>query len=111
MHVENTQNDLSVSYVLYYQRTQQFHKSTLNIQRTATSTKRALPKLIDNAPVLRARKPLEGLNSLISRSPKHPGTPAPRAHTTPRRSRDLQICVQLKHTFTFSKANYQQSDL
>src|SRR6218665_2014347 len=38
-------------------------------------------KLIDNAPGQRARKLFEGLNSLISRSPKHPGTPAPRAHT------------------------------
>src|SRR6218665_351636 len=60
----------------------------------------ARSKLIDNAPVPRARKPLEGLNSLISRSPKYPGTPAPRAHTTPGRSRGLQICVQLKHTLT-----------
>src|SRR6218665_2931714 len=81
--VENTREYAkrsSVSYVLYYQRTQQFHKSTLNINCAATSTERAA-KLIDNAPVQRARKLLEGLNSLISRSPKHPGTPAPRAHT------------------------------
>jgi len=35
----------------------QFHKSTLNIQRTATSSERAL-QLIDNAPVQRAQKPL-----------------------------------------------------
>src|SRR6218665_377100 len=38
-------------------------------------------KQINNAPEQRVRKLLEGLNSLISRSPKHPGTPAPRAHT------------------------------
>src|SRR6218665_3000810 len=42
-------------HVLYYQRTQQFHKSALNINCTVTSTKRAL-QLIDTAAVQRARK-------------------------------------------------------
>src|SRR6218665_2188386 len=60
-------------------------------------------KLIDNAPVQRARKLLEGpnrLKGLIGQSPKHPVTPALRAHTTACRSRGLQISVQLKHTLT-----------
>src|SRR6218665_743432 len=44
--VENTREYAkrsSVSYVLCHQRTQQFHKSTLNINCAATSTERALP--------------------------------------------------------------------
>src|SRR6218665_2178858 len=42
-------------------------------------------KLIDNAPVQRARKLFEGpngLKGLIGKSPKCPVTPAPHAHTT-----------------------------
>src|SRR6218665_2749127 len=61
-------------------------------------------KLIDNAPVQRARKLIEdpnGLNGLIGQSPKRPVTLALRAHTTALRSRGLQIGVQLKHTLTF----------
>src|SRR6218665_1530034 len=55
--VENTREyakRLISFYVLYYQRTQQFHKSALNIDCTVTSTKRAL-QVIDNAAVQRAR--------------------------------------------------------
>src|SRR6218665_2834057 len=104
--VENTQNYLSVLYVLYYKRTQQLHKSSLNIERTATSTERAL-QLIDNAPVQRVRKLLEGpngLKGLIDQSSKRSVTPALRAHTTARRCTDPQISVQLKHTLTSTKS-------
>src|SRR6218665_1247489 len=48
-------------HVLYYQRTQQFHKSALNINCTITSTERAL-QLIDTAAVQRARKLSVGPN-------------------------------------------------
>src|SRR6218665_801076 len=84
--VENTQNDLSVLYVLYYQRTQQLHKSTLNIECTLQPLQQNAPsKLIDNAPVQRARKLSVGpnrLKGLIGQSPKHSVTPTLPAHTT-----------------------------
>src|SRR6218665_772108 len=57
-------------------------------------------KLIDNAPVQRAPKLIEGpngLKGLIGQSPKRPVTSALRAHTTAWRSSGLQIRLQLKH--------------